>query len=147
MVDLCICRLVSHGRAQLAALCLWPYSTGINPNSTEFIMAKRQQYDTPHRSRVQGAHAFLVAKGIEHDERDIFEFFSVTQRSGYGMIELGAPSSTYANSGALETRGQKRKFRSDQVREADAMLQVDSLGLEGKALTWDQLGTDVEAEV
>ena len=48
-----------------------------NSHSTTFIMAKRQQYDTPHRSRVQGAHAFLVAKGIEHDERDIFEFFSV----------------------------------------------------------------------
>ncbi len=41
-------------------------------------MAKREQYDTPHRSRVQGAHEFLVAKEIEHDERDIFEFFSVT---------------------------------------------------------------------
>lgn len=43
-------------------------------------MAKRQQYelyDTPHRSKVQDAHKFLVAKGIEHDERDIFEFFSV----------------------------------------------------------------------
>lgn len=38
-------------------------------------MAKRQQYDTPHRFRVQGAHEYLVAKGIEHDERDIFEFF------------------------------------------------------------------------
>lgn len=40
-------------------------------------MAKRQQYelyDTPHRSKVQDAHKFLVAKGIE---RDIFEFFSV----------------------------------------------------------------------
>lgn len=41
-------------------------------------MAKRQLYDIPHRSRVQGALEFLVAKWIEHDERDIFEFFSVT---------------------------------------------------------------------
>ena len=82
-------------------------------------MAKRQQYDTPHRSRVQGAHEFLVAKGIEHDERDIFEFFSVTQRSGYRMIEPGAPSRTYANSGALETRGRKGKVTSEKVREVD----------------------------
>lgn len=59
------------------------------------------------------------------------------------MIETGAPSRTYANSGALETRGRKRKVRSEQVREADAILQDDELGLEGKALTLDQLATEV----
>ncbi len=110
-------------------------------------MAKRQQYDTPHRSRVQSAHEFLVAKEIEHDERNIFEFLSVTQRSGYPMIEPGAPSRTYANSSALETRGRKRKVTSEQVREADAILQHDVLGLEGKALIWDQLATEVGADV
>lgn len=88
-----------------------------------------------------------MAKGIEHDERDIFEFFSVTQRSGYRMIAPGAPSRTYANSGALETRGRTRKVTSEQVREADAILQDDELGLEGKALTSDQLVTDVGVEV
>ena len=118
-----------------------------NPHSSTFIMAKKQQYDTPHRSKVQGLHEFLVAKGIEHDERDIFEFFSVTQRSGYRMIEPGTPSRTYANSGALETRGRKGKVTSEQVREVDAILQDDVLGLEGKALTWDQLATEVGADV
>lgn len=78
---------------------------------------------------VQGAHEFLVAKGIEHDKRDIFDFFSVTQRSGYRMIEPGATSRTYANSGALETHGRKRKVTSEQVREADAILQDDELGI------------------
>ena len=88
-----------------------------------------------------------MAKGIEHDERDIFEFFSVTQRSGYRMIEPGAPSRTYANSGALETRGRKRKVTSEQVQETDAILQDDALGLEEKALSWDQLALEVGAEV
>ncbi len=58
-----------------------------NSYSTTFTMAKRQLYDTPQRSRVQGAHEFLAAKGIEHDECDIFEFFFVTQQSWYRMIE------------------------------------------------------------
>ena len=30
VVDLCICGLVSHGRAQLAALCLRPWSAGMH---------------------------------------------------------------------------------------------------------------------
>ncbi len=51
------------------------------------------------------------------------------------MIEPGAPSRTYANSGALKTRGRKKKVTSEQVRKADAILQDDALGLEGKALT------------
>ncbi len=98
-------------------------------------MAKRQLYDTPHRSRVQGAHEFLVAKGIQHGEHDIFEFFFVTQRSGYRMIEPGAPSRTYANSGALEICSRKKKVISAKVREADAILQDDELGLKKEALT------------
>ena len=110
-------------------------------------MAKLQLYDTLHRFRLQGPHEFLAAKGIEHYVRDIFENFSVTQRSGYRMIEPGAPSRTYANTVALETCGRKIKVISEQVREADATLQDDELGLEGKALTWDQLATEVGAEV
>ena len=42
------------------------------------LVNNNDSYSTPHRFRVQGAHEFLVAKGIEYDERDIFEFFSVT---------------------------------------------------------------------
>ena len=61
------------------------------------------------------------------------------------MIEPGAPSRTYANSGASETRGRGKKVTSEQVQEADAILQDDALGLEGKALTWDQLATEVGA--
>ena len=32
------------------------------------------------------------------------------------------------------------------MREVDAILQDDGLGLEGKALTWDQFATEVGAE-
>ncbi len=86
-------------------------------------MAKKQLNDTLHRFKVQGAHEFLVANGIGYDERDFFEFFSVTQRSWYRMIGFRAPSPPYANSGALETRGRKKKVTSKEPREADAILQ------------------------
>ena len=63
------------------------------------------------------------------------------------MIEPGAPSRTSANSGAVDTRGRKEKVASEQVREADAILPNDSLGLEGKAPPWYQLGTEVRADM
>ena len=63
------------------------------------------------------------------------------------MIEPGAPLRTYANSVALETRGRKRKVTSKQVLEVDTILQDDMFGLEGKELTWDQLATDVGADM
>lgn len=53
--------------------------------------------------------------------------------------------STYTSE--VETRGRKRKVTSDEVREADAILQDDTLGLGSKALTWDQLATEVGADV
>lgn len=63
------------------------------------------------------------------------------------MIELGVSSQTYTNSSALKTYGQKKKVPSEQVREVDAILQDDALGLDRKALTWDQLVTKVGADV
>lgn len=79
-----------------------------NFHSTTFTMAKRQLYDTPHRSRVQGTHYFLVAEGIEHDERDILELSFVIQRSGYRMIE---PSGPFTNLRQL------RRFRDPRPNE------------------------------
>ncbi len=76
-----------------------------------------------------------MAKGIEDDERDIFEFFSVTQRYWYRMIEPGAISHSYTNSGVLEALGQKRKITNEPLQEADAILQDDELSLERKTLT------------
>ena len=36
---------------------------------------RNKTYDTPQKSKVQGAHEYVVAKGIPHDEREIFDFF------------------------------------------------------------------------
>ena len=123
--------------------------TTITPNSPPTTPKKveKQHYDTPHRSRVQGVHAYLVAKEIPHDEREIFEFFNVKPRAGYRMLEPGASSRTFHHSVEVETRGRKRKVTRDQVREADAILQDDSLGLEAKGLSWQQLATEVGADV
>ncbi len=79
-------------------------------------MAQNKHYDTLHRARVQGAHAFFFAKGIAHDERDIFEFFNVKKRTGYRMIQSGASSRTHHYSVVdVKTWDQKRNVISDEV--------------------------------
>lgn len=63
------------------------------------------------------------------------------------MLEPGASSRTSHHSVEVETRGRTRKVTSDQVREADAILQGDSLGLGAKGLSWQRLATEVGADV
>lgn len=65
-----------------------------------------------HRVRVEDAYGFLLAKLIKYNEYNIFEFFSVVQQSGYCMIELRAPSKTYAHSNVLKTYSHKREVTS-----------------------------------
>ncbi len=107
---------------------------------------QKTHYDTPQKSRVQGAHEYMLAKGIPHDPRNVFEYFSVKEHAGYNMIQQSASSRTYHNSG-FEARGQKYKMISEQVQEADHLLEDDNLGLEARALQLETLAAEVEAEV
>lgn len=63
------------------------------------------------------------------------------------MLEEGASSRSRHHSDANETRGRKRKVTDEQIHEADSILQDRDLQLEGKRLTWEQLATEVGAEV
>lgn len=88
----------------------------------------------------------MLARGIPHDPRDVFEYFSVKERAGYNMIQPDASSRTHPNSG-FEARGQSYKMTSEQVREVDHLLQDDDLGLEAKVLPWEALAAEVKAEL
>ncbi len=63
------------------------------------------------------------------------------------MIQPGASSYTYYHLVEIKTFGQRKKVTSDKFQEADAILQDDTLSLEGKTLKVDQLATEVEADV
>lgn len=96
----------------------------------------RTHYDTSQKAKVQGAYQFLVARGISFDPRDIFRQFDIrSDRQGYKIIRDGASSRTRHNSELIETRGRKSKITSEQVREADHILQDESLQLKGKRYT------------
>lgn len=68
------------------------------------------------------------------------------KRAGYNMIQPGTSSCTHHNS-RFEAHERKYKMTSEQIREADHLLQDDDLGLEAKALPWETVAAEVEAEV
>ena len=89
---------------------------------------RNNTYNNPRKSKVQGAHQYLVAKGISDDEREIFDFFGVQERSGYKFIEDGAPSRTRKNQeGVNKTRGRKSKLSGADIRETDHLLEETGL--------------------
>ena len=105
-------------------------------------------YDTATKAKVQGTREFLFAHDIPHDVRDIFKQLGVrSDRTGYKMLEEGASSRTHYNTDVIETRGRRGKLTADQILEADSILQDRGLQLEGNRYTWDQLATEVGAEV
>ena len=107
---------------------------------------KYKHLDTPRRARIQGAVEFLEAKGLNIKRDDVFQYFGVSRASGYRLIQSEA-SRTRHNQDLIETRGRKLKVSGEQVVEADKILQEIELELDGKRLTWEQLATEVAAEV
>jgi len=61
--------------------------------------------------------------GISHDERDIFQYFNVKERSGYTYIQPGASARTRSHRGLNETRGRKPKLSEADVATADSLLE------------------------
>lgn len=114
--------------------------TTTTPNSPPTKKVEKQRYDTFHRSRLQGVHTFLVAR--------VFQC-KTTRGLSYALNQVHLLVHTFHHSVEVETRGRKGRVTSDQVCEADAILQDDSLGLEAKGLSWQQLakqqvGADVK---
>ncbi len=107
---------------------------------------QKTHYDIPQKSCVQGAHKYMLTRRISYDPRNVFEYFSMKERTGYNIIQSGASFRTHHNS-EFEAHGRKYKITSKQVREADHLLQDDNLGLEAKALPWEAVTAEVEIEV
>lgn len=87
-------------------------------------------YDISRRARVQEVHEYLTAHHIPFDSREIFKQFNVSNRVSYDLIKKNASS----------RRNHRRADRSYkvtpiQMREADQILQNDSLRLDEKRLT------------
>ena len=85
---------------------------------------RKKTYDMPRKSKIQGAHEYLVAKGIPHDEREIFDFFGVPP-----------------------ARGRKSKLPGANVRETDYLLEETGLDLGPKGIHWDAIAWTQDLDV
>ncbi len=61
------------------------------------MTTQKTHYDTPQKSRVQGAHEYMLANGIPHDSHNVFEHLLMKERAGYNMIQPSASSRTHHN--------------------------------------------------
>ncbi|KAL9116843.1 MAG: hypothetical protein Q9187_006628 [Circinaria calcarea] len=82
----------------------------------------------------------MEAKGIPYAKRDIFEYFGVSERSGYRMLK-GRESRRKHQ--IHEMRGRHGLITGEQMAEMEKAPEME--GLTTRALTWEQL--DLEANV
>ena len=108
---------------------------------------KNTIYDTPKKARLQGAYEYLRYKQIPEDPREIFDFFNIKERSGYKIIEEGAPSRIRSHQGLNETRGRKYKMSGRDVARASELLEDTDLGMEAKGMTWYALGWEMDFDI
>ena len=101
-------------------------------------------YTTPQKAKLQGAIEILNASITKRSE--VIEYFGFKPTQAYEILN-DTTSRTHHNQDDNETRGRKRKLTGAPVQEADAILSEAALGIEGKSLTWEQLGTEVGADV
>ena len=95
--------------------------------------ALRKHLNTPRRAKVQGAVEFLRAKGIKIKNEAVFQHFEIPTITDYRLLR--SASRTRHNQALIETRGRKSKISSEQVIEADKILQKIELELNDKRLT------------
>lgn len=82
------------------------------------------------------------AKGILRSKREVFEFFGVGHTRGYEILNDQETNRRHDHTNKSETRGQPRKLSKKQIDRMDEILQT--WGLEGRSLTWNQLGAAAE---
>ena len=99
---------------------------------------------TPIKARIQGAVDFLEKKGIKGLNEDVFRANKVSHATGYRILKSRNPRTLVNNPTRKETRGRKKVITPEQIREMEMILENE--GLEGRGLTWEQLGMEVGME-
>ena len=122
------------------------------PTTTQFLcdtMENKTGYthhDTPKKNKIKGVIKFNDQMGISYDKRDVFKTFNVSPTRGYAMLKPDASERRMHNdSNKPETRGRKGLITQDQINAMDHLL--DTEGIAGRALSWQQLGMECGVDV
>ncbi|PQE31529.1 hmg box protein [Rutstroemia sp. NJR-2017a WRK4] len=104
---------------------------------------EQREWTTPQKAGVKFCIEFLEHKNIPFFKQDVFDFASMPRRSGYRA--LAGESTRRVDSRDLTARQQPRVIPPEKIREMEILLEEE--GIEGRALTWEQLGTEVGLDV
>jgi hypothetical protein len=98
----------------------------------------RLPHDTPKKSRIRGAIAYMEARNIPHSKEDVFRFNAVSHRQGWAIISEGSQDRRHHNApGVKEKRGRPSLLTNSQIIEMDRIIK--EVGFEARKLSWQEL--------
>jgi hypothetical protein len=112
--------------------------------STPPLLEPRQgqsHYWTPTKAAVREVVKICDSKSLPVFKEDVFRHFGVERTSGYKMLRDISPR----RKNGPEKRGRKPAISPEKMKEIDIILWTE--GIAGRALTWEQLGTEVGLDV
>ena len=102
------------------------------------------QKQTPVKARIQGAIDFLKSEGITGKNEAVFRANGLSDTTGYRILRSSNPRTLKNDPTRKETRRGHNKITPEQIREMKKILENE--GLEGRSLTWMQLGFEAQVE-
>jgi hypothetical protein len=99
------------------------------------------EWPTPLKAGAKFYIEFLENKGILYNKTDIFEFADyIPPRTGYRVL-ADSSARRLDTKNLLNPRHQPHVIPAEKLQEIEEILEQE--GLEGRGLTWEQLGSEV----
>ncbi|KAI9887862.1 MAG: hypothetical protein M1823_000384, partial [Watsoniomyces obsoletus] len=100
----------------------------------------RKHHPTPQKAKIQGVIEYCEKNKIDYYKKDVFEMFGVPKTSGHRIVADTSARRHHNKPNQRETRGRKPIVTPEQMKEMEEIL--EKTGIEGRALTWQQLGIE-----
>ena len=112
--------------------------------TTEVTWDQLWQKPTPVKARIQGAIDFLKSEGITGKNEAVFQANGVSHATGYRILRSSKPRTLKNDPTREETRRGHNNITPERICEMEKILENE--GLEGRSLTWMQLGFEAQVE-
>ncbi len=111
---------------------------------TNEVTWDQYQKSTPVKARIQGAIDFLKSEGITGKNEAVFRANDVSNETGYKILRSSNPHILKNDPTREETRKGHNKITLEKICDMGKILENE--GLEGRSLTWMQLGFEAQVE-
>ena len=102
------------------------------------------QKPTPVKAKIQETIDFVKSEGITGKKEAVLRANGVLHATGYRILRSNNPRTLKNVLTRTEKRHRPNKITPEQIREMEKILENE--GLEGRSLTWMQLGFEAQVE-